>query len=80
MLFNARSIRNHQSFKQVFSYAMFRWCGNIERVKIARREQLKTSLRLSGGSLQIVEEARLIRWRSFKAFNFFVRRERANCS
>jgi len=80
MLLNTRSIGNHQSFKQVFSYSIFRGCGYIERMKIASREQLKASLRLSDRRLQIVEKNRLVRWRRFNAWNLFVRGQRANCT
>ena len=80
MLLDARSIGNHQSFKQVFSYSMFRRRGYIERMKIATREQLKASLRLSDRGLQIVVKTRLVRRRRFNAFDLFVRSQRANCS
>jgi len=80
MLLDARSIGNHQSFEKVFSYSIFRGGGNIKWMNIARREQLKASLRVSDGGLQIVKKARLIRCRSFDAFNQFVRSEGANCS
>lgn len=78
MLLNARSIGNHQPFEKVFSYAMFRGRGYIERVTIARREQLKASLRISDAGLQIIKKSRLVGWRSFNAFNRFIRSECAN--
>lgn len=78
MLLDARSIGNHQSFKQVFSYSIFRGGRHIEWMKIARGEQLKASLRVSDGGHQIIKENGLIRWRSFDAFNLFVRGQRAN--
>ena len=80
MLLNARSIGNHQSFEEMFSYSMFRGRGNIEWMMVARREQLKTPLRISGGGLQVVKRAGLVAWRNFDAFNRFVRGQRANCS
>ncbi len=80
MLLNARSIRDHQSFKEVFSYSVFRGCRNIERVEIAPREHLKTSLRLSDGRLQNFEKGRLFRSRGLHACNLFAGSERANCS
>jgi len=69
MLLEARSIRNHQSFKKVFSDSLFRGYGNIERMEVARREQLKPSLRLSDAGLQVIEKNWLVRRGSFNAFN-----------
>ena len=72
MLLDARSIGNHQPFEQVFSYSMFRRRRHIERMKIARREQLKASLRVSDGGHQIFKENRFVRWRGFETVNRFV--------
>ncbi len=73
MLLDARSIGNHQSFEEMFSYSMFRGRRHIERMKIAHREQLKTPLRISDGGLQIIKKTRFVRWRRFNAFDLFVR-------
>ena len=80
MLLDARSIGNHQSFEEMFSYSMFRSCRHIERMKIAHREQLKTLLRISDGGLQFIKKILLVRWRGFNAFDLFVRSQRMNCS
>jgi hypothetical protein len=80
MFLYARSIRNHQPFKEVLSDSILRGCGNIEWMKIARREQIKASLRLSDGNPQIIEKSQLVRCRTNNALNLFVRSQRANCS
>ena len=79
MLLQPRSIRHHQSFKQVFSDSLLRGRGNVERMTIAGREQFKALFRSSNEQLQLIEEHRLVRCGSFAACNWLVRSQRANC-